>query len=600
MSGPGSVRSLLFRVVVASLVVLGLTFAAAPPVAASNGSPTDPASNGSPPATTLSDEDLAPIADELQDETGTVEVIVRFEVADLPAGADDEEIEAELEAHAETTQESVVEYAEDHEDATVYAEFWLANAVVLELDADELDRIAAEEHVTGIHPNYEVTAPEPPRRGPGGDRGDGERRATEGVTSIGAPEVWDAYGTKGEGVKVAVLDTGIDADHPDIDLYTTDPADPTYPGGWAEFDEHGEQRVGSTPHDSGTHGTHVSGTVAGSNESGVYLGVAPEADLMHGLVLEEQNGTFAQIVAGMQWAVEEDADVLSMSLGTEGPTHHFIRPVRNAQAAGTLVVAAIGNRGEYTSGSPANVYDALGVGAVDSNGSVAEFSGGEVLTREDWTRTPEDWPDEFVVPDVVAPGVSVKSTFPGGEYERISGTSMATPHVSGTAALILSVVPDASPGEVEGAITGTAHKPAGAPAEKDPRYGYGIVDARAAVDALGQARIEGTVTDEGGTPIEGATVTVGDESVETGANGEYELVVTPGEYLVEVSATGYETDETTIEVEPGATITHDVSLVADAGPDGQVERADEGAGVSPLAVVVGFAGVVLALLTRRD
>ena len=110
-------------------------------------------------------------------------------------------------------------------------------------------------------------------------------------------------------MKVAVLDTGVDADHQDIDLYTEDENDKTYPGGWAEFDSYGNQVEDSKPHDTGTHGTQVSGTVAGGNADGAYIGVAPETNLMHGLVLSgSDGGTFSQIVGGMEWAIENDAD----------------------------------------------------------------------------------------------------------------------------------------------------------------------------------------------------------------------------------------------------------------------------------------------------
>ena len=299
--------------------------------------------------------------------------------------------------------------------------------------------------------------------------------------------------------------------HPDLDLRNENPGDPTYPGGWAEFDSSGNRVTGSEPKDYGNHGTHVSGTVAGGNASGTAVGVAPETELMHAAVLTDCSsgdcvGTFSQIISGMEWAVDNDADVISMSLGADGNFEQFIDPVRNAQSQGTFVVASAGNNGEGTSGSPGNVYDSLSVGASDSNEDIDSFSSGEVIdTDQDWGSPPSDWPDEYVVPDVAAPGVFVESTLPNDNYGTKSGTSMAAPHVSGTAALMISAAgEDLSPDEIRFALQTTARKPDGwgePDDERDTRYGFGIIDARNATAVVTEDTVEynsgsisGTVT----------------------------------------------------------------------------------------------------------
>ncbi|MGQ5261783.1 S8 family serine peptidase [Micromonospora sp. ZYX-F-536] len=256
---------------------------------------------------------------------------------------------------------------------------------------------------------------------------DGRRRVTldHSVPQIGAPTAWSA-GFTGKGVSVAVLDTGVDASHPDL------------AGKVAEARNFTEVPDGR---DVIGHGTHVASTIAGSGAAsdGRYRGVAPDATLLDGKVCEDTGCSDSAILAGMQWAaVEKKAAVVNMSLsGWDTPE---VDPLEEAvqtltAQTGTLFVTAAGNDGADGSvGSPASADAALAVGAVDRDDELADFS----------SRGPRVG-DDALKPDITAPGVDIVAARaangvigePVGErYVTLSGTSMATPHVAGSAALL--------------------------------------------------------------------------------------------------------------------------------------------------------------------
>ncbi|MEV7344174.1 S8 family serine peptidase [Streptomyces sp. NPDC093544] len=270
------------------------------------------------------------------------------------------------------------------------------------------------------------------------------------VPQIGAPEAWRA-GYDGKGVKVAVLDTGVDATHPDL----TDRIDAQ-----KNFSDATDtvDRVG--------HGTHVASTIAGSGSKsdGKYKGVAPGARLLVGKVLDDSgSGYESGIVAGMQWAVAEGAKVVNLSLG--GPdtaeTDTLEQAVNDLSAAsGTLFVIAAGNDGpdEGTIGSPGSAAAALTVGAVDQDDATADFS----------SRGPTA--DGSLKPDITAPGVAIVAAHaaqgtdgdPAADgYVSMSGTSMATPHVTGAAAILAQEHPDWTGEQIKAALVASAKPLAG-------------------------------------------------------------------------------------------------------------------------------------------
>jgi len=503
------------------------------------------------------------VSEAIESGSGTMRVFLRFDgERRLPSPTTSSV--AAMQERAELYHKQVRQLAEDDPNLEIKYESWLAPGALVEVDVDSaaFKKLKSLDGLERIHENFEVTTPEP---GPSkAVAAPNELNTTYGLAQIDAVEAWNEFDTRGENAKVAVLDTGVDVSHPDIELYTENESDPTYPGGWAEFNESGAQ-LNSTPRDDDQHGTHTSGTVSGGNASGEYVGVAPNVNLMHGMALGNNGGTFAAVVAGMEWAVEEDADVISMSLGSPGGGFeaNLIEPVRNARSVGTFVVASAGNEGEGVTGSPGNVYESLSIGASNENRGIVDFSSGQVInTSQAWgDDAPEEWPETYVNPDVSAPGVQVRSTVPGGEYGTLSGTSMAAPHVAGVAALIKSADSSATPSEMETVLTGTAVKPDDAPIAKDVRYGTGIVDADAAVAAsVSDSGIEGTVTSDG-QPVAGAVVELQDgPRVQTDENGTFSVPAAPGERQLTVSGFGFKETTTTVTVEENQTTTVDIAV----------------------------------------
>ncbi|MGW0120362.1 S8 family peptidase [Streptomyces sp. NPDC003327] len=283
---------------------------------------------------------------------------------------------------------------------------------------------------------------------------DGVRGASldRGVPQIGADRAWEA-GYDGKGVRIAVLDTGVDSTHEDLRTRVVD-----------------EKNFSASPDakDRVGHGTHVASIAAGTGAAsgGRYKGVAPGAEVISGKVLDDEGyGDDSAVIAGMEWAAAQGADVVNLSLGS--PDSPGVDPVeaavdRLSAEKGVLFAVAAGNDGEAgasTLGSPGTADAALTVGAVDGNDRLAPFS-----------STGPRVGDGAVKPDVTAPGVAVAAaaapgsaldTRPGAQhpapgYLRLDGTSMATPHVAGAAAILKQRHPEWTYAELKGALTGSA------------------------------------------------------------------------------------------------------------------------------------------------
>lgn len=240
---------------------------------------------------------------------------------------------------------------------------------------------------------------------------DGAERAREerlrwSESLLRLPLAWRE--TRGEGVKVAILDTGIDSDHPDLAGAVVDVRDFT----------------GEGIEDQNGHGTHCAGIVAARANGVGFIGAAPRAELIVVKVLDRTgSGSLARVAAGIDWAVEAGADILSLSLAAERDDRELHRSVHAALAAGRCVIAAAGNSGALlanTIGYPGRYGSVITVAAHDAMGHPSGFS----------SRGPEI--------DFMAPGQEVWSTWLDGGYAQLSGTSMAAPFAAGLAALVLA------------------------------------------------------------------------------------------------------------------------------------------------------------------
>lgn len=264
------------------------------------------------------------------------------------------------------------------------------------------------------------------------------------------------YGGNGDGVTVAVLDTGIDPTHPELNgkvagAYTFDVAN------W-------EAREEASSEDTDGHGTHVAGLICGSR-----VGVAPGAEVLNGLMLPKGRGNLSDFILALEWAATQpEVQIVNMSAGIPGYLPEMQVAVADLLATGVLPAFATGNEGRNRTRSPGNYREALSIGASTDKKKIASFSSGGTLVADN---------HQYHVPDLVAPGQGVYSSVVGGGYEAWDGTSMATPIVSGVAALVLEKYPEITVSDLREELLSTC-RGLGQPPD---RQGSGLVQVKAAV-----------------------------------------------------------------------------------------------------------------------
>ena len=424
--------------------------------------------------------------------------------------------------------------------------YHLVPAIAATLPETAISALVASPHVTRVEPDTQMRAL------------DTELDNAWGVKQIGAGTVHNDYGNKGTGIKMAIIDSGINYDHPDLDG--------NYQGG-ADFVE-GD----GDPMDVYGHGTHVAGTAcAEDNDNGVddgtgkfgVVGVAPECALYGLRVLDDNGfGDASDLIAALQWAVDNGIQVANLSLGWDLEPADTVREAfDNAEAEGLVIVAAACNNGNPPGRGDNVCYPALydsviAVAATDDSDRRARFSstGDQV--------------------ELAAPGVSVFSTWNDDTgyydpqpvcrteegvqacYKYGSGTSMASPHVAGTAALILAANPGWTNDQVRAQLRATADDLG--TAGWDPLYGFGLVDADEAAgesanepptvsitnpadgatfDSGATITFEGTAVDAEDGDLAAGLVWVSSIDEELGTGGSISAVLSDGNHIITASVT---------------------------------------------------------------
>jgi len=418
---------------------------------------------------------------------------------------------------------------------------------------------------------------------------DAELDNSWGVKRIGAGIV-HGY-NKGAGINVSIIDTGIDYTHEDLDA--------NYKGGYDFVNGDAD------PMDDNGHGTHCAGIVAAEDNGEGVVGVVPEAHLYAVKVLDSAgSGYLSDVIAGIQWSIDNGMQVISMSLGTDTDYQSLHDACDAAYEAGIVLVAAAGNDGNPPGKGdnvdyPGAYSSVIAVAATDSNDE-----------RASWSSTGVDV-------ELAAPGVSIYSTWLDGEYTTKSGTSMACPHVSGTAALVMAAYPSWTNVEVRDQLQKTADD-LGATGF-DTKYGYGLVDADEAapqpsdsppvVDIVNPANdstvsgteviIEASASDDMGVDKVEYCIDSGDYQAMTynSSTGYWEATwnstaVADGSHTITAKATDtigqISTDSITVNVDnvddsptveitspvDGATVSGTITIEASAGDDRGVSKVD--------------------------
>jgi subtilisin family serine protease len=507
-----------------------------------------------------------------------------------------------------------------------FTSLWVANAIagvgtpelVRELSAlSEVDRVIWDAPCPVVEQTDEIVPPEGLRSIAPQPLAGRDPTVGWNLRRIGAPTAW-GQGLTGEGVIVAVIDTGVDYTHPDLanhiwanaDEIPRNGIDDDFNGfvddtlGW-DFVFGDNDPMGEGPSD---HGTRSAGLVAGDGTSGIATGVAPQAVIMP---IKASGGPWTNVFSGIQYAIDNGADVISMSLSEKWhfnpkPDYALWRQITDsALAAGIFHANSIGNEGinletdpvpfniAAPGGSPApwlateqyvvgGVSSVTGVGATDSLNYLADYSGRGPVAWEDlaqrWSEYPHAMPLEYrdypysdgsrglIKPDLIAPGKEVLSTQQGGGYLSFTGTSAACPHVAGAMALLLQAHPDLTPAQMAMLLQRSATDLG--PRGKDSDYGAGLLfipRALTLAEALPDyCRITGTVRDSvTGDSLGGAVVywleSFSNDS--TNVLGRFELAAPSGTVTLLARRFGYLPDTLTLALAPGDTVDVPIDLV---------------------------------------
>ncbi len=468
-----------------------------------------------------------------------------------------------------------------------YTPHWITNLIVVQATKDEILQLLARPDVAFIESNFSVELIEPVSRG-GSRHGGRQIGVTPGLRAINADRVWYELGYTGAGRLVGSLDTGVDGTHPALaDRYRGNHA----PAGECWLDVINEDT--DFPIDFNDHGTHTTGTMAGVAEDDT-IGVAWRAEWIACNAIDQvvNPGFDNDILNAIEWFTDPDGDpttvddVPDVVQNSWGISENFGGDyvdcdsrwwvvIDNCEAAGVFLCWSAGNDGPNprTVRSPADrattLYNAFSVGAVDATNHEWPYPIANFSSRGP-TGCAVAAPNR-IKPEVVAPGVAVYSSVPGGDYLNFDGTSMAGPHVAGIVALMREADQNLDVDTIKQIIMD--HTVDEGIAGEDNTFGWGFVDAYAAVlavtDDLG--RLEGHVYNAsyGNLPIFDAAVTLAGTNYRypTDAGGAYGGGAVADTYTAEANRAGFAAEQVVVSVVAATTTTQDFYLTDNAGPE---------------------------------
>ncbi|MFB4423049.1 S8 family serine peptidase [Streptomyces sp. QL37] len=494
----------------------------------------------------------------------------------------------ELRAHARSSQQSLSSFLDKRKIG--HKDYWIANTVqvtggqalvaalakrsdvasIIKAQAYELDDIETSDE--------KVTASRTPSAGTA-STADGDETPEWGIADIKADQVWGQYDNRGEGIVIANVDSGVQYDHPDlVKQYRGNNGDGSFTNDYNFYDPSGNCAADGTPCDNNGHGTHTMGTMVGKNG----IGVAPDATWIAAKGCESDKCSDGNLLEAGQWILAPTdhngqnprpdlaPNIVNNSWGSRDQMTPFYEDIVDAwNSAGIFEAFAAGNDGDgvtcSTTHPPGSQVSSYGVGAYDSVGKIAKFSG--------FGPSPIDGTAK---PNISAPGVDIQSTWPGSSYNTIGGTSMATPHVAGAVALLWSAAPSLI-GDIEGtrALLNEGARDVedthcGGTTGMNNVWGEGKLDIFASVEKAPHTAVtvSGKVTDEAsGAALAGVTVKAKNDatnrSVTTGTDGSYRLSLLPGTYSFSAGSYGYVTGTVPgVELATGQPLTQNIPLTA--------------------------------------
>ncbi|WP_328892519.1 S8 family serine peptidase [Streptomyces sp. NBC_00236] len=493
---------------------------------------------------------------------------------------------SELRAHAKNSQKSLNTFLDKkkvgHED------YWIANAIKVTGDQELVNELAKRSDVASIvkERHYKLddietsdakVAKALPASGTDSAVG-GDDAPEWGIADINADDVWNQYETRGEGIVIANVDSGVQYDHPDlVQQYRGNNGDGSFSHDYNWYDPTGACPDSAVPCDNNGHGTHTMGTMVGKKG----IGVAPNATWIAAKGCESDQCTDSYLLEAGQWILAPTdhngqnprpdlaPNIVNNSWG--GDSNTFYQDIVEAwNSAGIFEAFAAGNDGDgvtcSTTHPPGAQVSSYGVGAYDANGKIASFSGfGPSLV------------DGSAKPDISAPGVNIGSTWPGSSYNTISGTSMATPHVAGAAALLWSAAPsligniDETRRLLDEGARDVDDTHCGGTAGMNNVWGEGKLDILASIDKAPHTAVtvSGKVTDQAtGKALAGILVSATDaasltRSVTTASDGSYRLALAPGTYSFSLSGYGYADESVSgIDLATGTPLAQNIAMEA--------------------------------------